>query len=178
MRAAGPVLLLIAVASAAGCGQGDDPAPVALTVAQPVDSALVHEDTVEVRGRVRPAGATVVVLGRQASVSDGEFHAQVPLREGSNVIDVGASARGASSAWKAIRVARQSLVKLSDLAGDSRDDAVGRLESLGLRAEVKEESGLLDRFLPGGWGVCGTSPDAGAELPKGSHVRLTVSKTC
>ncbi|HEY1358505.1 MAG TPA: PASTA domain-containing protein [Thermoleophilaceae bacterium] len=178
MRRLVPLLVLFAVSCLAGCGGDDGSPPVRLALSTPSDRALVHTDSIEVSGRVRPAGATVIVLGHEAQVSGGEWHAQVPLREGMNVIDVGASAHGARTAWSALRVSRQSLVKLPDLSGDSRDDAVDRLESLGLRADVKEESGLFDRFLPGGWGVCGTSPDAGAELPKGAHVRLDVSKTC
>jgi PASTA domain/Glucodextranase, domain B len=178
MRRFAPALLLLATASAVGCGQGDDPAPAGLAISSPADSAVVHEDSVEVRGRVRPAGASVTVLGRRADVSGREFRAVVPLHEGSNVIDVSASAGGASTVWRVVRVGRQTLAKVPDLAGDSRDDAVGQLESLGLRAQVKEDSGFLDRFLPGGWGVCETKPDVGAELPKGSRVRLTVSKTC
>ena len=178
MRLGALALLLFGAAVAAGCGHGDDPPPVHLTVSAPADSATVHGDTVEVRGRVRPADATVVVLGHEASVSGGDFRAEVPVEEGANVIDVGASASGASSAFRAVRVARQSLVKLPDLTGDSRDDAVDRLESLGLRAEVHEDNGFLDRFLPGGFGVCETKPEADARLPRGASVRLTVSKSC
>ena len=178
MRHFAPALLLVAAVSAPGCGQDDDPAPAGLAITSPADSAVVHEDTVEVRGRVRPGGATVTVLGQRADVSGREFRAQVPLREGSNVIDVSASAGGATTAWRVVRVGRQTLAKVPDLAGNSRDDAVGQLESLGLRAEVKEDSGFLDRFLPGSWGVCESKPEAGAELTRGSRVRLTVSKTC
>src|SRR5829696_9715571 len=104
MRTGGLALLLLGAAWAAGCGQDEDPAPVGLAISTPADSAVVHEDSVEVRGRVRPADATVIVLGRQAAVAQGEFHTRVPLREGSNVIDVGASARGAAPAWRTVRV--------------------------------------------------------------------------
>jgi hypothetical protein len=178
MRTAALALLLLAAAFAAGCGQDDDAPAVALRIAGPADGVVVHEDAVEVRGRVRPPDATVFVLGKRAAVSGGEFRARVPLNEGSNVIDVGASAGGAKSSWRAVRVARQSLVEVPDLTGESRDDAVDRLESLGLRAEVDEDNGLLERFLPGGRDVCETQPDAGAELPRGARVRLRVSKTC
>ena len=64
------------------------------------------------------------------------------------------------------------------LAGAGRDDAVDRLESLGLRAEVKEVGGLLDRLLPGEPRVCETRPGAGAELRRGATVRVAVSKSC
>ena len=162
----------------AACGGGDSPEPVALSLAAPADSAVIHGAAVEVRGRVEPAGARVVVGGRVARVERGEFRARVPLREGSNVIDVGASADEARPTWAAVRITRETLVRLPDLAGRSRDDAVDRLEGLGLLAEIEEGGGLLDRLLPGDWGVCEMQPRAGTELAKGATVRLAVSKTC
>ena len=75
-------------------------------------------------------------------------------------------------------MARETLVRVPDVADSGRDDAVDRLESAGLRADVVERSGLLDRLLPGEWGVCDTEPPAGAELPRGATVHLVVSKTC
>jgi hypothetical protein len=178
MRTAGVALLLLGAAFAAACGQDEDPRPVTLSVSAPADSAVVRDDEVDVRGRVRPADASVLVRGREASVAGGKFHARVPLEEGANVIDVAASAGGRATAWRAVRVARQVVVEMPDVVGDSRDDAVERLEDLGLRPQVEETDGLLDRFLPAGWGVCETSPEAGTEVLKGARVRLTVSKTC
>jgi hypothetical protein len=151
---------------------------VSISLVSPADGVVVHEDTVEVRGRVRPAGARVLVGGRAAPVTNGEFRAQAPLREGANVIDVGASAPGARTAWSALRVARETLVSVPELAGAGRDDAVDRLESLGLRTEVHEGGGLIDRLLPGDWRVCETQPRAGAELRRGATVRVAVSKSC
>ncbi len=174
----GGLLLLLGAGAVGGCGDRSDPRPARLAVRAPADSAVVREESVEVRGRVRPAGARVLVLGRPATVTGGLFRARVPLREGQNVIDVGASARGAAPAWTALRVARVIVVPVPDLAGESRHDAVDSLEALGLAAEVREEQGLLDRFLPGDWSVCETRPQAGAKVPKGARVQLTVSKTC
>ena len=171
-------MALLAAVVTAGCG-GDDPQkPVSISLVSPADGVVVHEDTVEVRGRVRPVGARVLVGGRAATVRDGEFRGQVPLREGANVIDVGASAEDARTAWAALRVSRETLVSLPDLEGAARDDAVDRLEALGLRATVQEGAGLLDRLLPGDPRVCETQPGAGAELRRGDTVRLAVSKTC
>src|SRR3954451_6552250 len=178
MRAAGVLLVLVAAGAIGGCGDGPDPKPARLGVTSPVDSAVVRDDSVEVSGVVRPAGARVLVLGRPAAVTGNRFHARVPLDEGRNVIDVGASAPGTATAWRAVRVSRVIVVTVPDLAGASRDDAVDRLEGLGLAADVQEDSGLLDRLLPGERRVCETSPGAGAELSKGSRVRLSVSKTC
>src|SRR3954470_13081451 len=97
MRTVALALLLVAAAFVAGCGQDDDASPVALRIAGPADGAAVHEAAVEGRGRVRRAAGTVFCLGKRATVSGGEFRARVPLNEGSNVIDVGASAGGAKS---------------------------------------------------------------------------------
>ena len=94
------------------------------------------------------------------------------------MIDVGASAPDARTAWAALRVARETLVGVPDLAGAARSDAVDQLESLGLRAEVKEDGGLLERLLPGEPHVCETRPGAGAELRRGATVRVAVSKSC
>ena len=120
----------------------------------------------------------MLVLGRRAHVDGGEFSAVVPLRVGSNLIDVGASARGAAPAWNALRVTREVLVKLPDLTGANRDDAVDRLEALGLSAEVEEHGDLLDELLGGDWIVCESDPPAGSEVPSGTGVKLIVARGC
>lgn len=178
MARASTLVLVLATALLAGCGDDGSPRPVRITLSSPADGAVVHGDTVEVSGRVRPASARVLVGGATASVLGGRFRGEVTLHEGANVIDVGASASGARTAWAALRVARETLIRLPELAGQDRDDAVDRVEGLGLRAEVDEGGGLLDRLLPGGWRVCGTRPGAGAELSRGATVTLAVSKTC
>ena len=173
-------LALVAVAAlAAGCGGDDSPRPVGLTLVTPADGAVVHTGVVEVRGRVSPAGARVLVAGRPAAVTGAEFRGRVRLREGSNVIDVGASADGARTTWSALRVARQTLVRVPDLAGVERDEALDRLRELGLRAEVEEQQGgLLDQLLGGAPSVCETQPGPDAELPRGASVRVTVARGC
>lgn len=174
------LLLLVAGGYASGCG--DDPAerPVRLEIIAPTDAAVVNDDSVEVRGLVRPRGARVLVLGRRARVIRGEFRAVVPLREGSNLIDIGASARGESAApaWDALRVTREVLVTLPDLTGATRDDAIDRLDALGLRAEVQEEGDLLDELLGGDWIVCESQPPAGSDVRRGARINLVVAKGC
>jgi PASTA domain/Glucodextranase, domain B len=176
-RACGLVLLLL-VAGASGCG--DDPAerPVRLELTAPTDAAVVQDDSVEVRGIVQPRGARVLVVGRRARVVRGEFRVVVPLREGSNLIDIGASARGAAPAWDALRVTREVLLTLPDLTGATRDDAIDRLEALGLRAEVQEEGDLLDELLGGEWMVCETQPAAGSDVRRGARIQLVVARGC
>ena len=121
----------------------------------------------------------MLVRGRRARIVRGEFSAVVPLREGSNLIDVGASARGASPAWDALWVTREVLVTLPDLTGATRDDAIGRLDALGLRAEVQEEGDLLDELLGGDWVVCVTQPSAGSDVPRGGRiVVVVVARSC
>jgi Glucodextranase, domain B/PASTA domain len=178
MRALALLILAGAVWLAACGGDEKDPPRVSLTVSEPVDTAVVRDEEVEVRGLVRPAEAEVVVRGRAATVSGGEFHATVPLDEGANVIDVGASADGRSAAFRAIRVSRRIVIEIPDLGGDARDDAVQRLEDLGLRPDVDEEGGLLDRFLPARWSVCRTDPEPGTDVDRGSRVIVTVSRAC
>jgi hypothetical protein len=172
------LLLIVAGGNASGCG--DDPAerPVRLEITAPADAAAVDDDSVEVRGRVRPRGARVLVLGRRARVVRGEFRTVVPLREGSNLIDVGATARGAAPAWRALRVTREVLVTLPDLTGATRDDAIDQLDALGVRAEVQEEGDLLDELLGGDWTVCETQPPAGSAVHRGARIHLVVARGC
>jgi Glucodextranase, domain B/PASTA domain len=172
------LLLLLACGCASGCG--DDPAkrPVRLEITAPTDAAVVHDGSVEVRGLVHPRGARVLVLGRRVRVARGEFRTVVPLEAGSNLIDVGASARGAAPAWNALRVTREVLVKLPDLIGVTRDDAIDRLDALGLDADVQEEGDLLDELLGGDWIVCASSPPAGRDVQRGASIHLIVARGC
>ena len=116
--------LLLAGGWASGCGDSQAERPVRLEITAPTDAAVVHDESVEVRGLVHPRGARVLVLGRRVRVARGEFRATVPLEAGSNLIDVGASARGAAPAWNALRVTREVLVTLPDLIGATRADAI------------------------------------------------------
>ena len=174
--------LVLAVLLAGGCasGCGDDPAQrqVRLEITAPTDATVVRDGSVEVRGLVHPRGARVLVLGRPARVARGEFRAVVPLRVGSNLIDVGASARGAAPAWNALRVTREVVVSVPDLIGATREDAVARLDALGLRAEVEEEGSLLDALLGGDWIVCAIRPPAGSDVLRGARIHITVAKAC
>ena len=120
----------------------------------------------------------MLVLGRRARVVRGEFRTVVPLREGSNLIDVGASSRGAAPAWDALRITREVLVTLPDLTGATRGDAMDRLDALGLRAEVKEEGDLLDELLGGDWIVCDTQPPASSDVRRGARIHLVVARGC
>jgi hypothetical protein len=178
-RACGSVLLLLlAGGCASGCGDSPAKRPVRLEITAPADAAVVRDATVEVRGVVHPQRARVLVLGRRARVAGGEFRAVVPLRVGSNLVDVGVSARGAAPAWDALRVTREVLVTVPDLRGATRDGAVSRLEALGLRAQVEEEGDLLDELLGGDWFVCESRPPEGSEVPSGAEIELTVAKGC
>ena len=178
-RACGLVLpLLLAGGWASGCGDSSPERPVRLEITAPTDAAVVHDGSVEVRGVVHPRRARVLVLGRPAHVARGEFRAVVPLQAGSNLIDVGASARGAAPAWNALRVTREVVVTVPDLIGATRGDAVDQLDALGLNADVEEEGDLLDELLGGDWFVCESDPPAGSDVQRGANIRLTVAKGC
>ena len=176
------MLLLLAVCVAgAGCGEErrDPPRkPVQLTIGAPKDGATTREESVEVSGRVVPAASRVLVAGGVASVGDGRFTATVQLREGTNVIDVGASAPGGRATWRAVRVIRRSKVRLPDVTGDETDDAVARLEGLGFEPNVIVDDGLLDAFRRRPRVVCRTDPEPGSLVEPGSEVVVVVSKTC
>src|SRR3712207_8161881 len=50
----------------------------------PADAMTTRAATIEVRGRVSPGGATVLVGGRDVPVEDGAFATTVDLRPGQN----------------------------------------------------------------------------------------------
>ena len=165
-----------------GCG-GDDPAPkppapVRLTLEAPADQETVDTDAVEVRGRVSPARARVLVAGEEADTTGGTFTVQVALEPGPNVIDVVAGARGRRSAAAAIRVTRVVDVTIPDLEGERPRDAVRELRRLGLEVVAEPRGGLFDDLLPGTEGVCGTDPPAGAQVPPGTAVAVLYAKVC
>jgi hypothetical protein len=188
-----PSLILIGVRAAAvvaaagallgGCG-GEDPAParslqpVRLQITAPADEAIVRGGTVDVRGRVTPAVAEVTVLGRPALVTQGRFTVVVPLEPGANVVDVIATAPRRKAALAALRVTRDVLVTVPQLAGVEEDELERVLEPLGLRAEVEHGGGILDALRPGPAAVCEQDPRAGAQVRRGRSVRVLMAKRC
>jgi hypothetical protein len=180
-----PTLLILAcLVTAAGCG-GDDneraqrpPAPVQLDVDEPNDMAVVQSDSVEVRGTVEPAGASVRVLGDEAEVSGGTFSAEVALEPGANVIDVIATARGRSTAMTAFRVTRELPVEVPELDGLLVQEVEDKLSEAGLRPQIDQRGGLIEELLPGEPAVCQQDPEPGTEVRRGTTVRVEVSKSC
>jgi hypothetical protein len=167
----------------AGCAGGDKPRepslrPVRLEVTAPADTAVVRGGTLDVRGRVSPAGARVRVLGRPAQVSGGTFTAVVPLEQGRNIVDVAATARGRRTALAALRVTRDERVAVPDLAGVAAGEVEGEVDPLGLRVQVRRGGGLLDRLLSGDPVVCEQEPAAGTRVHRGRTVRVVVARSC
>jgi hypothetical protein len=151
---------------------------VRLTLSAPPDGAVTRDASVQVSGVVVPAAARVLVAGERASVSEGRFSAAVALREGSNVIDVGASAPGRRATWRALRVSRHSTIAILAVVGREEGDARRALEELGLNVAVTNDDDIIDVFRRGPELVCATRPDGGAQVKPGSKVELVVSKTC
>jgi hypothetical protein len=180
-----PTLLVLAcLATAAGCG-GDDGeraqrplVPVELDVSSPADMAVVQSDAVEVQGTVEPAGAAVRVMGERADVSGGTFRADVALEPGANVVDVIATAPGRGTAMTAFRVTRELPVKVPDLDGLEVPEVEKRLSDAGLRPDITERRNLLEELLPGDPAVCEQDPEPGAEVRRGTEVRVEVGKSC
>jgi hypothetical protein len=167
-----------------GCGGNDNDraqralAPIQLDVNQPADNAVVQSESVEVRGTVEPAGATVRVLGDRADVSGGTFSAQVALEPGANVIDVIATARGRATAMTAFRVTRELPVEVPDLDGLEVAQLEEELSEAGLRPEISQRGGLIEELLPGEPAVCEQDPESGTEVKRGTTVRVEISKSC
>jgi Glucodextranase, domain B/PASTA domain len=167
----------------AGCG-GGDPAPgrplqpVHVRITAPADEAVVRGGNVDVRGDVTPAVSEVTVLGRPALVTQGRFTAVVPLEPGVNVIDVIAAAPRRKPALTALRVTRDVLVTVPQLAGVEADELQRVLEPLGLRAEIERGGGILDALRQGEVAVCEQDPRAGTRVRRGRSVRVLVAKRC
>jgi serine/threonine-protein kinase len=163
-------------------GGSDRPAagtPVRLAVTAPPDLRAVRDPTVEVRGTVRPSGATVTVGGTRATVSSGTWTAQVGLEPGVNVIDVLASSGRGRPALTAVRVRRLVEVEVPDLVGASEDDARRQLRDLGLKADVQQAGGgFFDELLGGKPEVCEITPPAGHQVDPGSTVQVLTAKRC
>lgn len=178
------LICCVALPALAGCGGDDDPqpppplAPVRLQITAPADEAVVRGGNVDVRGRVTPSIAEVTVLGRPALVTGGRFTAVVPLEPGANVIDVIATAPRRRAALSALRVTRDVLVTVPQLAGVEEDELERVLEPLGLRAEVEHGGGILDVLRPGAAAVCEQDPEPGARVRRGRVVLVVVAKRC
>lgn len=166
-----------------GCG-GSDPAPagpreaVRLRIAAPADGATVRGGTVDVHGDVSPAAAAVTVLGRPALVTGGSFSAVVPLEPGVNVVDVIATAPRRAPVLTALRVTRDVLVTVPQLAGVPEDELDRVLDPLGLHAVTMRGGGLLEVLRKGKRAVCEQDPVAGARVRRGTAVEVVVAKHC
>jgi Glucodextranase, domain B/PASTA domain len=176
-----PLALLLAL-GVVGCGGNDplppDPPAVRLTVTSPSDASTVKEDSVEISGRVAPARASVLVMGKAAPVAGGEFSADVSLDEGANVIDVSASMPGRSAAFAALRVTYDPRVTIPDLKGVTDEEAAGRIEGLGLDSSLQAVGGLFDELRSGARKVCESDPPAGSTVDPGTGVTLKTAKRC
>jgi Glucodextranase, domain B/PASTA domain len=184
MRACSVLVIACLAAAASGCG-GDDgeraqrpPVPVDLDVSSPADDAVMRDASVEVRGTVEPAGSAVRVMGRAADVGGSTWSADVALEPGANVIDVIATARGRAPALTAVRVTREQNVEVPDLDGLEVPEAQERVGEVGLELEVEEGGGLFDDLLPGEPAVCRQEPEAGAQVRRGTAVRVETARSC
>ena len=173
--------MVAATAAAAGCGEEPAPTPrppVQLAVTAPRDTETTREATIVVSGTVSPARARVVVLGEPVAVDGGSFSTTIELREGPNVVDVGASAAGRRAVWRAVRVTRRSLIRLPDLVGREEDDARSALDDLGLDVEVTNDDDFFDALRRGPRRVCLSTPAGGTEVSAGTEVEIVVSRSC
>jgi hypothetical protein len=172
-------LAIAATAALAGCGSSARPEPqIHLQVSEPADGAVVTAGSVTVSGNVTPLATGVLVLGHRVAVRSGSFSTQVQLQPGSNLLDVLAGAAHAKAAMTAVRVYRQILVTIPDVSNDSPPNAAKALVALGLHVHLKDTDPFYSFLIPGGQGVCGTSPGAGQRVDPGATVTISVSKTC
>jgi len=166
----------------AGCGEDEKPPQreplVELTLEAPADAATTRDERIAISGTVKPAGASVQVLGSDVDVEDGRFSTEVALEPGANLIDVAGSARGRRPDFAALRVVREQRVALPDLVGRDADTAQEELEGLGLEVATEDAGGFFDPLLPGGPKVCTMAPEAGAQVLPGTEVTLGIARDC
>jgi len=182
MRTCTIVAVLAVAFLTAACGEGAKPPQreplVELTIDAPPDADTTRDEQVAVSGTVKPAGATVQVLGNEVSVSGGRWSAEVGLDPGANLIDVSASARGRRPDFAALRVVREQRVALPDVVGRDTDTAQEELEGLGLKVRTEDSGGFFDPLLPGDPAVCSMEPAAGEQVLPGAEVTLRVARDC
>lgn len=182
MRTCTITAVLAVVLLTAACGEEEKPPAreslVELTLTAPPDADTTRDERIEISGTVKPAGATVQVLGSEVAVEEGRFSAEVALEPGANLIDVAGSARGRRPDFAALRVIREQSVPLPDLVGRDADTAQEELEGLGLEVRAEDAGGLLDPILPGDPKVCQMEPEAGAEVLPGTTVTMRVARDC
>ena len=167
----------------AGCGEDQKPPQreplVQLTLEAPPDAATTRDERIAISGSVKPAGASVQVLGSEVDVQDdGRFSTEVTLEPGANLIDVAGSARGRRPDFAALRVVREQRVVLPDLVGRDADTAQEELEGLGLKVAAEDAGGFFDPLLPGDPKVCTMAPEAGEQVLPGTEVTLRVAREC
>jgi hypothetical protein len=116
IRTAALGALALAAIATTGCGAVQAPpmhpvaataaAPVRVTLLSPHAGARTSASQVTVRGTVTPAGATVLVQGKPATVGNGVFVATASVHRGRTRIDVIASARDATPASASMTISR------------------------------------------------------------------------
>jgi hypothetical protein len=178
-----PIAAFLAVTIlTAGCGADERPprreALVELRLSSPQDGGITREERVEISGTVKPARASVQVLGSDVAVDGGRFSTKVALEPGANVIDVAASADGRRPDFAALRVVREQRVPLPGVVGRDADTAQEELEGLGMEVRTEDAGGFFDPLLPGGPKVCSMEPGAGEQVLPGTEVTLEVARDC
>jgi hypothetical protein len=174
------IVLLAAGLLLSACGETPKPTAeprVKLKLDAPDSGGSTRDDHVAVSGTVSPADSAVQVMGVEASVTGGQFTADVQLEPGGNVIDITASSPGRRSAADAVRFVRDMRVDVPELLSKSPDDATAALRGIGLIAVIEDDGSWLDRLL-GEPQVCSTNPPAGTAVAKGTKVTLRIARDC
>jgi hypothetical protein len=177
------IAVVVAVAFlTAACGEEEKPPQrellVELSIDAPPDGGTIRDERIAISGTVKPARATVQVLGSEVAVQDGRFSTEVALDPGANLIDVAGSAHGRRPDFAAVRIVREQRVPLPDLVGRDADTAQEELEGLGLKVRAEDAGGFFDPLLPGDPSVCEMDPGAGEQVLPGTEVTLRVARDC
>lgn len=115
----------IVTLGASGCGSSTPSAH--LRVLTPADGSSTSADRMTVRGTITPENAAVEVAGQSAQVNAGVFTTSVPLRPGSNQLDVVATVEGGTPVSTTVAVTREKLSTASTSATQQPQSAPSQL---------------------------------------------------
>jgi hypothetical protein len=158
-RSVSRAALAVVVVAVGGCGSTTvkttaGGGAVALTVTSPASGTVVSADNVTIRGTVTPGNASVQIQGQSASVGNGVFAGNASIHNGTNTIDIIASAHGYTPASATITLTGQlapSSTTSSGSGSPSSPSTAGANASPGDLELAKAPDGGYSILVPANW---------------------------
>jgi Glucodextranase, domain B len=150
--------LVVVVMALGGCGSSATKTTagggaVALNVTSPSSGTVVSADNVTVRGTVAPGNASVQIQGQAASVGNGVFVGNASIHNGTNTIDIIASAHGYTPASTTITLTSQATTGAAPTSGSSSSpqSTGGANASPGDLELASPPDGAYNILVPANW---------------------------